>query len=128
MARKKLATKKILIVEDEQFLSEMYREVFLNAGFIVATAPTGKSALKSAVEMRPDLILLDILMPDGNGIYFLQEQAKNKNIADIPVVAFSNLDDPKLKEEALLLGTKEYLLKTEYTPRELVAKINAYLI
>lgn len=119
--------KKILIVEDEKILAEMYRDKFTRAGFKVISAIEAKEGLASAKKERPDLILLDILLPNESGIYFLSQLKKDSEIASIPVVAFSNFDDPETKSQAKKLGVKEYVIKTNYTPQEVVEKVKNYL-
>lgn len=119
--------KKILIVEDEKILAEMYREKFENEGFEVRVSKECKEGLELAKKERPDLILLDILLPGENGIYFLKELKKDPEISSIPVVAFSNYDEPGTKKEAFQLGVKDYLIKTNYTPNQIVGKIKDYL-
>lgn len=119
--------KKILLVEDEALLAEMYREVFEKEGFHTISAGTGEEAIRIASKERPAFVLLDILLPGNSGIYFLEQRRKNPEIADIPVIAFSNFDDPKMKKSALSLGAKDYLIKTNYTPQEVVAKVKQYV-
>ena len=120
--------KTILIVEDEELLSEMYEEVFEREGFYVKTAGSGQEALDIAKKSKPDFVLLDILLPEQNGLYFLEQKKKDPELADIPVIAFSNFDDPHIKADAQRLGAKDYLIKTNYTPQEVVKKVQEYLI
>jgi DNA-binding response OmpR family regulator len=118
--------KKILIIEDEVILAEMYKEKLEKEGFeVFATSEIGEG-IEIAKKEKPDLILLDILLPRENGVSFL-EKIKKEGIKDIPVVAFSNYDDPGTKKRAFELGVKEYLIKTNYTPGEIVEKIKNYL-
>lgn len=119
---------KVLIVEDEKTLAKMYREVFENEGYEVSLASKVDQALELAKEINPDLIMLDILLPGETGISFLK-QLRNLNdpAADSLVVAFSNYDDQESKEDALDLGAKDYLIKTNNTPKEIVEKSIKYL-
>jgi len=119
--------KKILIIEDEKILAEMYKEKLEMEGFKVIVAFDVKEGVELAKKERPDLILLDILLPVENGVSFLKKQREDKEISEIPVIAFSNYDDGRVKKEAMELGIKEYLLKTNYTPAEVVEKIKKYL-
>lgn len=119
--------KKILLIEDEKILAEMYRDKFTRAGFKVFLAFESKEGLVLAKKERPDLIVLDILLPKENGISFLTRLRKESEISSIPVVAFSNYDDPETKRQAAKLGAKDYLIKTSYTPQEIVKKIKGYL-
>lgn len=119
--------KKILIVEDEKILREMYRDKFIQAGFEVILAFSAEEGIEVIAKEKPDLILLDILLPRANGINFLERIKKEAEFNSIPVVAFSNYDDQKAKEDALKLGAKDYLIKTNYTPQEIIEKIKNYL-
>jgi len=119
--------KKILIVEDEGILAEMYRDKFSQAGFEVYLTFDAKDGLNLAKKEKPDLIVLDILLPKENGIVFLSWLRKELEISTIPVVVFSNYDDPEIKRQAAKLGVKDYLIKTNYTPQEIVEKIKEYL-
>ena len=119
--------KKILIVEDEKILGEMYRDKFSQAGFEVYLVLEAKDGLKLAKKEKPDLIILDILLPKENGITFLTWLRKEPEIFSIPVVAFSNYDDPETKRQAVKLGVKDYLIKTNYTPQEIINKVKNYL-
>jgi two-component system alkaline phosphatase synthesis response regulator PhoP len=119
--------KKILIIEDEKILAEMYREKLEMEGFKVSLALDVKEGIELSKKEKPDLILLDILLPVENGISFLKKQKEDKEISEIPVIAFSNYDDPRTKKEAMELGVKEYLIKTNYTPTEIIEKIKKYL-
>jgi DNA-binding response OmpR family regulator len=118
--------KKILIIEDEIVLAEMYKEKLEKEGFEVFLASEIEEGIEIAKKERPDLILLDILLPRENGVSFL-EKIKKEEIKDIPIVAFSNYDDPETKKRAFELGVKEYLIKANYTPGEIVEKIKNYL-
>jgi len=119
---------KILLVEDEKILAEMYKDKFEAEGFETKIAFSSREALEILEKEKPDLILLDILLPKENGIVFLSKIKKEEKFKDIPVVAFSNYDTPETKKEALALGVKEYLIKTDYTPQDLVEEIKKYLI
>jgi DNA-binding response OmpR family regulator len=118
--------KKILIIEDEIILAEMYKEKLEKEGFEVFLASEIGEGIEIAKKEKPDLILLDILLSRENGVSFL-EKIKKEEIKDIPIVAFSNYDDPETKKRAFELGVKEYLIKANYTPREIVEKIKNYL-
>jgi len=119
--------KKILIIEDEKVLAEMYRDKFTRAGFEVILAFDSEEGIILAKKEKPDLIVLDILLPKENGITFLTWLRKEPEIFSIPVVAFSNYDDPETKRQAVKLGVKDYLIKTSYTPQGIVEKIKEYL-
>ena len=119
--------KKILIIEDEKILSEMYREKFVRAGFKVSIAFDAEEGLELAKKVKPDLIILDILLPRANGVSFLEKLRKIPGVSSTIVLAFSNYDDSEMKKKALKLGAKDYLLKTNFTPEEVVKKVKEYL-
>jgi len=118
---------KVLIVEDEKILAEMYKDKLKEAGYEADLAFSSEEALEYLKKKKPDLILLDILLPRENGTIFLRKIKKLKKTAEIPVVAFSNYDEPKTKKETLDLGAKDYLIKTAYTPQQLVDQIRNFL-
>ena len=115
------------MVEDESILVEMYKKKFSQMGVQVISAFNVREGLAVAEKENPDLIVLDILFPEEDGIFFLKQQKKNPNLATIPVVVLSNYDDPEAKKQALELGAQDYLIKTNYTPRETFEKIKGYL-
>ncbi|MDD4831179.1 MAG: response regulator [Candidatus Pacebacteria bacterium] len=118
---------KILVVEDEQILAEMYQDKFKKEGFEVIAAKDGKEGIKMMREQKPALVLLDILLPNENGIDFLKKQKKDPKLSSIPIIVFSNFDDPETKKETLDLGVKEYLIKSNHNPREIVEQIKKYI-
>lgn len=119
--------KKILIIEDENILAEMYQDRFVQEGYKVLLALTSEEGIELARKEKPDLILLDILLPKENGVGFLKRLRQEPEISSIPVVAFSNYDEPRTRKETENLGVKDYLLKTDFTPQDLVKKIKDYL-
>lgn len=118
---------KILIVEDEEMLASMYKERFEREGFEVAEASSVDEAVRKAKEEKPNIILLDILLKDSTGISFLRQKNQIPEIASIPVLAFSNYDDPATKKQAFELGALEYLIKTNYTPQQVVDHVKNHL-
>ena len=119
--------RKILIIEDEHILASMYADRFRQEKWKVTAATTNNEGLDVTRKQKPDIVLLDILLFRGNGLEYLTTKKNDETIAKIPVIVFSNLDDPKTKEEALELGALEYLLKSDFTPQELAQKAISYL-
>lgn len=118
--------KRILIVEDEQALSEAYQTILSQHGFIATIAANGEEALAAVATEMPDVILLDIMMPKMNGIEFLQEL--HKQYANEPaVIVFSNLDNQPEVDEAFRLGAKRYIVKSWASPQDLVRMVNEAL-
>lgn len=118
---------KILIIEDEKLLREMYQKKFSQEGFDVFAASCEKQAFEVLEKTTPDLILLDILLPRGNGIEILERLKSSRLTKNIKVIAFSNLDDQRTKQRAQELGAEKYLIKTSYTPREIIKEIKQIL-
>ncbi len=119
--------KKVLLVEDEEKISGMYRDVLLENGLEVLVAETVRQGLEKAKTGKVDLILLDILLPEESGIAFLRKLRKGFENIRVPVVVVSNYSTETIREEAFSLGVKDYLLKTDFTPQSLAEKIKEYL-
>ena len=116
--------KKILIVEDEKSLAEALAAKLEKSGFISEMAFNGVEGLKKFNLLKPDLILLDIIMPEMDGIEMLKELRKT---SDIPVVMLTNLSDPEKLSEALESGSHDYLIKSNYSLEGVIDKINEIL-
>lgn len=119
--------KHILIVEDDTFLLNIYKTKFEFEGFKVSTAENGEMGLTESRKKKPDLILLDILMPKMDGFTFLQEQKKDKVIKDIPVILLTNLGQKDDVQKGLELGAKDYIIKAHFKPSEVVEKVRKLL-
>lgn len=123
------ARKKILLIEDDRDLAELYEEV-LSPQYDVELAFDGEQGGEMAKSKKPDLILLDILLPKVNGFDVLKRLKSDPETAGIPVVVLTNLgskdvdDDKKL---ALLLGAEDYWVKAFHEPAEIIKKIASYL-
>ncbi len=115
--------KKILIAEDEPSLSEMYKLYFERAGYEVFHVQNGQECFEAAKEKNPDIILLDILMPKVNGWEVLENLKRDVTTKSIPIFIFSNLAQSGEIEKGLELGADEYLIKSDLTPKELLARI-----
>ena len=118
--------KKILIIEDEKILVEMYKSKLEANNFEVFSAFSSEEGIQILKKEKPDLVILDILLPKENGITFLEKIEKIKIISDIRIVVFSNYDDPETRKKALKLGAEDYLIKTQFTPREFLEKVKEY--
>ena len=118
---------KILLVEDDQFLSEMYATKFVESGFDIETAADGREALEKIKQYRPNLILLDIVLPKIDGFEVLQILKKNAVTKDIAVIALTNLGQKEEVEKGLKLGADDYIIKAHFTPTEVVAKVKKIL-
>lgn len=118
---------KILIIEDEKILSQMYKNKFEKEGFEVFRAIDVEGGLDLAQKEIPDIVILDILLPRENGLVFLEKRREMESIKDIPVVIFSNFDDPESREKGMALGAKEYLIKSNHNPGNVVEIIKKHI-
>lgn len=121
--------KKILIVEDDSFVMDIYRTKLEQEGFEIETASNGMEALKKMEEEKliPDLILLDIVMPYVDGLEVLRKVRKTDSVKNVPVILLTNLSQKEEVDEGLSLGANDYLIKSHFTPSEVLEKINKYL-
>ena len=119
--------KKILLIEDEEILGNMYKHKFERKGFKVVLVLTSSQADEALKKEKPDLILLDILLSDESGLDWLAKIKKNVDTLKTPVVALSNYGDPQTIKQARKLGVKDYLLKSDFTPAKLAEKVKEYL-
>lgn len=112
---------KILIVEDYAVLARMYQNKLRADGFEVEVALDGEDGEKKIREFKPDLVLLDIMLPKKDGLDILEEMKKDPETANIDVVLLTNLGGPpETIERGLQLGAVAYLVKANYTPRQVV--------
>lgn len=117
-----------MIVEDDFFVSDVYETKFRNEGCEVATAHDGVEAMKKLEEgFVPDIILLDLIMPNMDGREFLEEMKKNPSFSSIPVFILSNLSQEEDMKESLALGAKEYIVKSHLTPTEVFQRVCEFL-
>ena len=114
---------KILLIEDDPFLSSMYSTKFEMENFAVFAAEDGEKGLKMAFEEKPDIILLDILMPKMNGFEVLEKLKANQSTEAIPVILLTNLNQKDEIEKGMSLGANDYLIKAHFMPSEVVDKI-----
>ena len=119
--------KKILYIEDDISLQKTIGEILRQEGFDLLTALDGEIGLRMAQENKPDLILLDLILPKKDGFEVLRELKNNKDIQDIPVIIMTNLEGTGDVEKALELGATTYLVKANYSLEELAKKIKGIL-
>ncbi len=118
---------KILIVEDDATLSYIASERFRFAGYQVSTAINGPEGINMAREIRPDIVLLDVIMPEMSGFDVLRKMKEDPELKDIIIVIFSNLAQEQDFSEARRLGAVDFLVKANYTPTQLVERIEQIL-
>jgi DNA-binding response OmpR family regulator len=122
-----LEGKVLLIVDDDLTLLEMYVERIKAEGAIVVSAGDGEAGLVQIVESKPSVILLDIMMPKMNGFDVLRKMQEDSEMADIPVLLLTALNDDQKRNEGLRLGAVDYIVKSETLPIDVIAKINDVL-
>lgn len=114
---------KIVIVEDDLMIAEIYKKKFSESGFEVLMAVSGDEVLNLAKKEKIDIILLDLIMPKMDGFAVTKELRNGKYDAGIKIIIFSNLNQPEDKEKALSLGANGFIIKSNYNPSELVAEV-----
>ncbi|MEI8103688.1 MAG: response regulator [Candidatus Moraniibacteriota bacterium] len=119
---------KILLVEDDPMISEVYMTKFKASGIDADLAESGHAVLQKAKENKYDLVLLDIVLPEMNGMEVLEElRTKPEYDKDLKVVMFSNLSEKSDRDRALQLGANGFVPKTEFSPSQLVAEVSRFL-
>jgi len=116
---------KIAIIEDDLAISTMYRIKFEAEGYIVETAANGKLGVELVKEMRPDIILLDLMMPEMSGDEALVEIRKLPWAKDTPVIILTNMGEEEAPEIIKALGVRRFIVKAEMTPRQVAEAIKA---
>ena len=118
---------KILTIEDDKFLRELIKRKLQEVGFEAISASNGEEGLALVKEEKPNLILLDLIMPGMDGFMTLKELQKDPLLASIPVIILSNLGQQDDFDKAKQLGAVDFLVKAHFTPNEIVDKINKIL-
>ena len=120
--------KKILLVEDDLFLRDLYVEVLKGEGFTVLTADDGEEGLRLG-QNHPDanIMLLDIMLPKMHGIDVLKKLKEDPKTSVLPVVMLTNLTEESVVQESLRLGAVGYLVKVKYTPPQVVDKVRDFI-
>ena len=119
-----------MVVEDDSFVLDIYETKLKQEGFTVVSAVNGVAAVKKLQEekIRPDLILLDIVMPYMDGLEVLRKVKNDEGLKTIPIILLTNLSQKEEVEEGLSLGANDYLIKSHFTPSEVMEKINQHII
>ncbi|KKT35593.1 MAG: Two component transcriptional regulator, winged helix family [Parcubacteria group bacterium GW2011_GWA2_44_12] len=119
---------KILLVEDDKFLSSMYAHKLSKEDvFEVKLATTGAAGLSLALEWQPDLILLDIFLPEVDGLTILKKIREEKTIQQPAIIMLTNLDEKEQIDTALQYNVDDYLIKAHFLPNEVINKVKAAL-
>lgn len=118
---------KILLIDDDQALQQLYEVELKEKGYTVVTASDGDGGVEKAKTEKPNLIMLDIMMPKTDGIAALSRIKQDAEIKDIPVVMLTNFGQENLVQQAFSLGAADYLLKYKVTPAEMSEKVDQLL-
>ncbi len=119
--------KKVLIVEDDKFLRELLVGKLETEGLETLAAIDGQEGLKVIEEKKPDVIILDLMLPNVDGFQVLEKMKENPAQASIPVIVLSNLGHREDIERCMNMGAKDFMVKAHYTPNEIVDKVKSYL-
>ena len=115
--------KRIVLVEDEKVLADLLKKKLQEAGYDTTLVMNGADGLRAIQEIRPDLVLLDIVLPQMDGFAIMEELNKDQEVQKIPVIIVSNSGQPVEIERVKALGAKDWLIKTEFDPKEVVVKV-----
>ena len=115
--------KKILIVEDDKFLRELIVRKLTNEGYEAVEAVDGEQGIQKIKETKPDLVLLDLILPGIDGFEVLTQKKEDPFVASIPVIVLSNLGQKEDVDRGLGLGATDYLIKAHFTPGEIIEKV-----
>jgi DNA-binding response OmpR family regulator len=120
--------RRVLIIEDNEDIQQLYQYAFEESNYDVKISGNGLNGINDVVEYVPDVVLLDIMMPEMNGFEFLEALKNNTSLnVQIPIVVLSNLTQEHEKEKALQNGADLYLVKSDYEGLDLVEKVNNFL-
>ena len=119
--------KKLVIVEDDEHIAKIYKIQFDKEGVVNLIASNGEEGLVIIQKEKPNLIILDLMLPKKDGFWLLEEIKKIPELAKIPVIVLSNLGQKADQARAIALGANEYLVKVDYSIQEIVDKVNTYL-
>jgi CheY-like chemotaxis protein len=115
--------KKILLIEDEEIMVNLLQRKLTQEGYEISVARDGEEGLKLIREAVPDLVLLDIIMPKKGGFEVMEAMQKDKELREIPVIIISNSGQPVELDRAKELGAKDWLIKTDFDPQEVLDKV-----
>jgi DNA-binding response OmpR family regulator len=114
---------KILIIEDDVFLNELMAKKLIEEGFDVIKATNGEEGIDFAKKEKPDLILLDLILPGMDGFEILEKMKEEPETSSIPVIILSNLGQREDIERGFDLGADDYLIKAHFTPDEIIERV-----
>lgn len=118
-----MSATKIAIIEDDGVIRQMYRMKFESEGFEVEVAENGRDGVALVQHMKPDIILLDMHMPEMDGVTALTKIRAEKWGKDIPVIVLTNLGEEESPKNLRALGINGYIVKADFTPRQVVVRV-----
>ena len=119
--------KKILVVEDDFFIRDLYEKQLQLSGFLVVGASDGEQGVEKTKQEKPDLVLLDIMLPKMNGLDVLKNIKSNPEIKETRIILLTNLGQESVIKEGFALGAEGYLVKSAYTPSQVVEEVRNLL-
>jgi DNA-binding response OmpR family regulator len=117
----------ILIVEDDKFLRELISQKLIKEGYNISQAVDGEEGLEKIKKEKPDLVLLDLILPGIDGFEVLARAKEDPEVVKIPVIILSNLGQKEDVEKGMGLGAVDYLVKAHFTPGEIIDKMKRIL-
>lgn len=120
--------KTVLVIEDDKYMREVLVAKLAKEGLDVLEAIDGSTGLDMTAKKKPDLVILDIILPIMNGFDYLEAKGKVAEIASIPVIILSNLGQREDVERGMKLGAKDYMVKAHFTPNDLIAKVKKIVV
>ncbi len=118
---------KVLLVEDDPLMARMYKRVFAFEQLDLQIAENGKAGLELLKTYRPEIMLVDIMMPLMNGVEMLAKLKADPQLKDIPVIMLSNLSDLRTAEDAVKNGALKYIVKSKYDPNKIAEMLKEIL-
>ncbi|MBI2626171.1 MAG: response regulator [Candidatus Nealsonbacteria bacterium] len=119
--------KKIILVEDDPFLADIYGTKLKEAGFNIEVVVEGDGVIPKIKEKKPDLLILDIVLPHLDGWEIIRQIKEDEDLKDLKIMILSNLGQKNEVEKGIKLGAVKYLIKAHYTPSEITAEIKKIL-
>lgn len=119
--------KKVLLIDDDPFIVDIYALKFKQEGFNIEIAQDGKTGMKKIEEFQPDIVLLDIVMPQKDGFDILKDLRENSAFRKVKIILLTNLGQKEDVERGTKLGADDYIIKAHFTPSEVVEKVKALL-
>lgn len=119
---------RVVIIEDEEILLKVLEEKFTQAGFDINIATDGEQAVPSIIKSKPDIIVLDLILPRKSGFEVLQELKNDQQLKKVPVVVLSNLGQEEDIKKALQMGAEDYIVKTQHPINEVIERVKSRVL